>query len=144
MIMSWLDLIPKATNLTLNATADFSFDYLWHFALALNQTNPGSSSLYHPHGNQSRICLTYDACVSKVGRGHSYYDRKDVYDRVLLWRVPLIALIATTTLPALVSLAVSGRGFLTVVDSVPGLAYPGFHCSAPNCRSHRYFMEPVL
>lgn len=103
MIMPWLDLVPEATNLTLNATAGFSFDYLWQFALALNQTNPGSSSLYHPHGNQSRICLTYDACISEVGRGHSYYDRRDVYDRVLLWRVPLIALIATATLPALVS-----------------------------------------
>lgn len=100
--MSWLQSIPTATNLTLNATAGFSFEYLWQVALDLNQTNPGSSSLYHPHGNQSRICLTYDACIKNVGPGHSYYDRRDVYDRVLLWRVPLIALIATTTLPALV------------------------------------------
>lgn len=101
--MSWLRLIPPATNLTLNATTGFSFEYLWQVALDLNQTTPGSSSLYRPHGNQSRICLTYDACIKNVGTGYSYYDRRDVYDRVLLWRVPLIALIATTTLPALVS-----------------------------------------
>jgi hypothetical protein len=35
-----------------------------------------------------------------VGKAPGPYSRQDVYDRVLLWRVPLIALWATTTLPA--------------------------------------------
>lgn len=117
--------MSEAMNLTLNPTAGFSFEYLWQVALAINQTNPGSSSLYHPNGNQSRICLTYDACIKEVGPGHFYCDRRDVYDRVLLWRVPLIALIATTTLPALVNIFLFWQR-LFGVDSVPGLAYPGF------------------
>ena len=48
----------------------------------------------------TNVTVTYDVCVDLVGTGINWYDRKDVYDRVLLWRVPLLALWATTTLPA--------------------------------------------
>lgn len=100
--MSWAELTRRSTNHTGQAIV-FSFKYLWDFALALNQTDPESASLFHPHGNLTRLCLTYDACVAKVGADNVLYTRRDVYDRVLLWRVPLIALVATTTLPTLVS-----------------------------------------
>ena len=89
------------TNYTHQAIV-FSFDYLWNISLALNQTDPRNLSLYHPHDNQSRICLTYDGCIAYVGSNPVLYSSRDVYDRVLLWRAPLIALVATTTLPALV------------------------------------------
>ncbi|MCJ1262678.1 hypothetical protein MMC22_002548 [Lobaria immixta] len=98
--MSWAELTRRSTNHTGQAIV-FSFKYLWDFALALNQTDPESASLFHPHGNLTRLCLTYDACVAKVGADNVLYTRRDVYDRVLLWRVPLIALVATTTLPTL-------------------------------------------
>lgn len=90
----------------------FSFDFLWSLALNLSQTDPRNPSLYHPHDNQSRISLTYDACVAAVGPDYTQYDRRDVYDRVLLWRIPLIALVATTTLPALVSIMAFLQRFL--------------------------------
>ena len=89
-----------STNHTHQATP-FSFEYLWPIAVDIYQNNPRNSSLYHPHDNQSRICLTYDACVAHVGTGYTLYSRQDVYDRVILWRIPLIALIFTATLPAL-------------------------------------------
>lgn len=98
--MSWAELTRRSTNHTGQAIV-FSFKYLWDFALALNQTDPESASLFHPHGNLTRLCLTYGACVAKVGADNVLYTRRDVYDRVLLWRVPLIALVATTTLPTL-------------------------------------------
>ena len=79
----------------------FNFDYLWPIAQELYKNNPRDPALYHPHDNQSRITLLYDACVTYVGTDATRYSRQDVYDRVLLWRVPLIALVATTTLPSL-------------------------------------------
>lgn len=89
------------TNYTHQAII-FSFDYLWNISLTLNQTDPDSPLLYHPHDNQTRICLTYDGCIAHVGPDSVLYSSRDVYDRVLLWRAPLIALVATTTLPTLV------------------------------------------
>jgi hypothetical protein len=79
----------------------FDFGYLWNIALDLNHTNPRNLSIYHPEDNQSRLTLTYNACVSNVGTGYTPYSRQDVYDRVILWRLPLLALVATATLPAL-------------------------------------------
>lgn len=102
--MFWIERRVKFTNHTHQAIV-FSFDYLWNVSLGLNQTDPRSTSLYHPHDNQTRICLTYDACLKYVGADSVLYDRRDVYDRVLLWRAPLVALVATTTLPALVRIA---------------------------------------
>ena len=58
----------------------FDFDYLW--TTSHNQT------------------VRYATCVEVVGTAINWYDRHDVYDRILLWRVPLLALLATTTLPA--------------------------------------------
>lgn len=100
--MSWAELTRRSTNHTGQAIV-FSFQHLWNFTIALNKTDPESASLFHPHGNKTRLCLTYDACVAEVGADNVLYARQDVYDRVLLWRVPLIALVATTTLPTLVS-----------------------------------------
>lgn len=104
--MFWAELTRRSTNHTGQAIV-FSFEYLWNFALELNNTDPGNRWLFHPHDNRTRLCLTYDACIAKVGADNVLYDRRDVYDRVLLWRVPLIALVATTTLPALVSIVFS-------------------------------------
>ena len=44
--------------------------------------------------------MTYGRCVKLVGTGIAWYSHHDVYDRVILWRVPLLALWATTILPA--------------------------------------------
>lgn len=105
-IMNPLSLDKRGVNHTQNGTG-FNFQFLWNIALAINASDPTSDSLFHPKDNQTRICLTYGACVANVGPGSIPYSRRDVYDRVLLWRVPLIALIATTTLPALVSINIS-------------------------------------
>lgn len=96
------ELTRRSTNHTGQAIV-FDFKYLWNLALDLNNTDPHSPSLFHPHDNSTRLCLTYDACIRAVGADNVLYTRRDVYDRVLLWRVPLIALVATTTLPTLVS-----------------------------------------
>lgn len=104
-IMFLAELTRGSTNYSGQAIV-FSFDYLWNLTLDLNKTDPHSPSLFHPHDNQTRLCLTYDACVRAVGAANGLYSRRDIYDRVLLWRVPLIALVATTTLPTLVSIAI--------------------------------------
>ena len=99
------ELTRRSTNNTGQAIG-FNFTYLWELALDHNKTDPRSPSLFHPHDNQTRLCLTYDACVRAVGADNVLYSRRDVYDRVILWRAPLIALVATTTLPALVSIVI--------------------------------------
>lgn len=77
----------------------FSFDWLYHNYIPQLVAN-NSSYIIHPYQNASAIALTYDGCVAGVGADALWYTRHDVYDRVLMWRVPLIALWATTTLPA--------------------------------------------
>lgn len=79
----------------------FGFEFLWNFTQTLFTNNSSSSDLTYPYTNSSVATLTYGGCVSAVGGGAAPYSRQDVYDRVLLWRVPLIALWATATLPAL-------------------------------------------
>ena len=66
----------------MNATSHHKFDFNYLFPFARDGI------------------VTYERCVELVGTGVAWYDRKDVYHRVLLWRVPLLALWATTTLPA--------------------------------------------
>lgn len=80
-----------------NALPKFDFDFLYNYTHS--QTIP-QSYIVRPYSNQSVLALTYQGCVAAVGSGINYYSRQDVYDRVLLWRVPLIALWATTTLPS--------------------------------------------
>ena len=81
----------------------FNFSYLWEVANEIHATDWANKSyyLYHPYDNQSRITLTYDACVDAVGTGAVNFPVDNVYDRLILWRVPLLALLATTTLPSL-------------------------------------------
>lgn len=79
----------------------FNFTYLYELARTLNASDPQSPSLYHPGGDLSKLTLTYAACKNAVGIDWVPYEVHGVYDRLILWRVPLIALIATTTLPAL-------------------------------------------
>ena len=57
-----------------NANSQQKFDFEYLFRVSQNQT------------------VTYDICVEAVGTGVNWYNRQDVYDRVLLWRVPLLAL----------------------------------------------------
>ena len=78
--------------------SDFAFDLLYPYMLSLASDDP---SIVYPYENRSVPALTFDACVARVGAKPGAYSRQDMYDRVLLWRVPLIALWATTTLPAL-------------------------------------------
>jgi hypothetical protein len=75
----------------------FDFGYLYNFT---HNDTILDQYVYRPYANQSILTLTFNGCVAAVGAGISYYDRQDVYDRVLLWRVPLLALWATTTLPS--------------------------------------------
>lgn len=77
---------------------DFSFEVLYPYMLSLASNDP---AIIYPYKNQTVPALTYNACVARVGGNPETHSRQDVYDRVLLWRVPLIALWATTTLPAL-------------------------------------------
>jgi hypothetical protein len=78
--------------------SDFAFDLLYPYMLSLASDDP---SIVYPYENRSVPALTLDGCVARVGARPGAYSRQDMYDRVLLWRVPLIALWATTTLPAL-------------------------------------------
>ena len=94
-----MSLFPRNTNRT--GAHPFDFETLWQWALAINSTNPHNTSIYHPYDNQSRLTLSRTACEAFAGSDATWYPRQDVYDRVILWRVPLIALVATTTLPAL-------------------------------------------
>lgn len=77
----------------------FDFEYLYTYMMGLPIDSP---YLIHPYAeNRTTPALAYPGCVAAAGGGSAAYSRQDVYDRVLLWRVPLIALWATTTLPAL-------------------------------------------
>lgn len=74
----------------------FNFACLYY-----NYTLPAVDSIaIRPYPDKSAIALPFSLCVAAAGAGWSWYTRHDVYDRVLLWRVPLLALWATTTLPA--------------------------------------------
>jgi hypothetical protein len=88
------------TNLT-DAIVQFNFATLWTIIKAIYDANPRNESLYHPYDNQSRICLRYDACVQYAGEAYTEYTTQDFWDIISAWRIPLIALIATTPLPAL-------------------------------------------
>ena len=84
--------------LDMGALPAFAFDLLYSYMLSLASND---TSIIYPYENRTVPALTVDACVQRVGANPGPYSRQDVYDRVLLWRVPLIALWATTTLPAL-------------------------------------------
>lgn len=75
----------------------FDFGYLYNFT---HSDTVLKQYIFRPYANQSILTLTLNGCIAAVGAGISEYDRTDVYDRVLLWRVPLLALWATTTLPS--------------------------------------------
>lgn len=76
----------------------FNFEYLHNFT---HSPSTDQSYILHPFPDQNVLALSLEGCVAAVGSGFVYYSRKDVYDRVVLWRLPLLALWATTTLPAL-------------------------------------------
>ena len=87
----------KAIVANMSSKPKFDFKYLYNFTHNL----PASSQfLFRPYSNQSILTLTYEGCKAAVQNHAAYYSREDMYDRVLLWRVPLIALWATTTLPS--------------------------------------------
>ena len=44
--------------------------------------------------------MRYDACIAYAGEAYTEYTTQDFWDIVSAWRIPLIALIATTPLPA--------------------------------------------
>lgn len=53
-----------------------------------------------PFPNKSIILLGVEGCINAVGNGWGPFDKKDMYDRLFLWRVPLITLWLTALLPA--------------------------------------------
>lgn len=96
------DLFGRSTNHT-HQNPVFDFGFLWSQAILFNTTRNSTlrDYVYHPSDSQSRLGLTFDGCTALVGNDDTHYSRQDVYDRVFLWRWPLVALIATATLPAL-------------------------------------------
>lgn len=74
----------------------FDFDYLYQFT---HDPSTPRDYITRPYYNQSILALTFQGCVDAVGKSITYYSRQDVYDRVILWRVPLLALWLTATLP---------------------------------------------
>lgn len=84
--------------MTANATTRQPFDLVYLYELTHNLSLP-HEYVVQPYPNKSIWSITYDGCVSTVGNDINYYTRKDVYDRVILWKLPLLALWATTTLP---------------------------------------------
>lgn len=95
----YIDIIlKKLTTMISNATTQhlFDFEYLYNFTHSLP---PLHEYVVRPYLNKSILSITYDGCVATVGNDISYFTRKDVYDRVILWKLPLLALWATTTLP---------------------------------------------
>ena len=74
----------------------FDFYYLYQFT---HDPSTPRDYIIRPYYNQSILGLTFKGCVDAVGRSIAPYSRQGVYDRVVLWRVPLLALWLTTTLP---------------------------------------------
>lgn len=74
----------------------FDFDYLYQFT---HDPSTPRDYIIRPYHNQSILALTFKGCVDAVGRSIAPYSRQGVYDRAVLWRVPLLALWLTTTLP---------------------------------------------
>ena len=74
----------------------FDFDYLYQFT---HDPSTPRDYITRPYYNQSILALTFKGCVDAVGKSITYYSRQGVYDRVILWRVPLLALWLTATLP---------------------------------------------
>ena len=74
----------------------FDFDYLYQLT---HDPSTRSDYIARPYQNQSILALTFKGCVNAVGNSITYYSRQGVYDRVILWRIPLLALWLTATLP---------------------------------------------
>lgn len=74
----------------------FDFGYLYNFTH--DPTTP-EHFIRTPYQNQSILTLTYDGCINAVCDGWVTYGRQDMYDRILLWRMPLFSLWLTTVLP---------------------------------------------
>ena len=85
--------------MSLNAGPGHKFDFEYLYQFTHNQATP-FQFITRPYHDQNILALTYQGCVAAVGVSAEYYSRQDVYERVILWRVPLLALWATTTLPA--------------------------------------------
>ena len=74
----------------------FDFDYLYQFT---HDPSTPRDYIIRPYYNQSILALTFKGCVDAVDRSTTPYSRQGVYDRAVLWRVPLLALWLTATLP---------------------------------------------
>lgn len=82
--------------------ADSALEHGFDFNILYNYTHdPGTPSDYieRPYSNKSILALTFEGCIKAVGESSTPYTRQTVYDRVILWRVPLLALWLTTSLP---------------------------------------------
>lgn len=85
----------------------FDLDYLFNLTQRLFIANGGLCPLLPPtldgivcpYQNDTIFALSTSACNSVVAGGWAAYGKADVYDRVILWRIPLLALWATTMVP---------------------------------------------
>ena len=83
--------------------ADSALEHGFDFNILYNYTHdPGTPSDYieRPYSNKSILALTFEGCIKAVGESSTPYTRQTVYDRAILWRVPLLALWLTTSLPS--------------------------------------------
>ena len=88
----------NSINMTANPALKHGFDLDYLYQLTHDPSTP-SDYIARPYQNQSILTLTFKGCVNAVGNTITYYSRQGVYDRVILWRIPLLALWLTATLP---------------------------------------------
>ena len=75
----------------------FDFNYLYQYTH--NRSIP-HKYISTPYSDQSVLALTFKGCREAVGNGVELYSRQDVYDRVILWRIPLLVLWLTASRPS--------------------------------------------
>lgn len=92
-----------------NATSIRRFDFatLWSITQAIKDANPADPRLFYPLVggvvDKTRTLLTYKACIQLNSKGNAWvpFAKSDVRQRFLLWKAPLIQLIAQMQLPPL-------------------------------------------
>lgn len=91
------------------ATKINHFDYaaLWNITQAIKAANATDSRLFYPSiggvVDRTRTLLTCNGCIQLISKGDNWapFLKSDVRQRFLLWKAPLIQLIAQMQLPPL-------------------------------------------
>ncbi|KAI9805301.1 MAG: hypothetical protein M1833_005754 [Piccolia ochrophora] len=117
----------------------FDFAKLWDIAKNIKKANPDDERLFFPIGpdglpDRSRTLLTKAACISSNTKGDNfaYYKVSETLDFVLLWKVPLIQLLAQMQRPPLGF----GAGLFTMthligdpIDTIWSLSFKLWRCT---------------